>query len=283
MEKQHIFMSYNRSDSQWMRQVKTTFEEDYGLRVWTDEGIPPDSANWLKSIQGALKSAYCLVCILSPETANSDWVMEELFFAKTNKMSIYMILVDGDLESSSIFGFSASQVTDVTDPDIYDDRLESLADAIKRKHITKNENTMAFSTSVLKRINEAFREEEEKQRIDIPDDELHMLIVRQGAANTPRTRYQITETPCLLGRDETNIIIVRDTYISRNHCDFLYTADGMWVRDLDSSNGTYVDGEQIEDKRLLTDGNQITFAQPELQRKIELVYYCKENIPANTG
>jgi|GEM_PF-3933200 len=279
MDKKHIFMSYNRSDSQWMRKVKTTFEEAHGLAVWTDEGIPPDSANWLKSIQHALKSAYCLVCILSPQTADSDWVMEELFFAKTNKMSIYMVLVSGDLESASIFGFSASQVTDVTDSDIYDERLKVLAQAIKRKHITKNENTMAFSTATLQRITEALREEEEKQRIDIPENELHMLIVRQGAANTPQSRYYITDTPCLLGRDETNTIIVRDTYISRNHCDFLYTPDGMWVRDLDSSNGTYVDGELVEDKRLLKDGDQITFAQPELKREIELVYYCKENVP----
>ncbi len=276
-KKKHIFISYNREDIDYMRKVRQSLLADHRLPVWTDEGIPPDTGNWLKSVQTAINQAYCLVCVLTPNTSKSDWVMEELFYAKAKGVSIYMVLMDGDIQSSMIFGFSMVQITDMTETDIYNDRLHHLAEAIRRKHIEMKDNTAEFSQKTLDSVSAAFREHEEKQKIEIPAHEIHVVQVRKGAASTPQTRYLIEQNPCVVGRDETkSSIVIRDSHVSRKHCDFLYTPDGMFIRDLGSSNGTYVDGNQVQDMVLLKDGNRITFARAELRRGVELVYFCQK-------
>lgn len=49
-----------------------------------------------------------------------------------------------------------------------------------------------------------------------------------------------------IGRAPTNKVVLRDEVCSRNHCE-IFKANGVWVlRDLDSRNGTRLDGEDIE-------------------------------------
>jgi hypothetical protein len=43
------------------------------------------------------------------------------------------------------------------------------------------------------------------------------------------------------GRSSTNEFVVFDSTVSRFHCEIEVRPDGMWVRDLDSANGTFVD------------------------------------------
>ena len=81
-----------------------------------------------------------------------------------------------------------------------------------------------------------------------------VLIDRQSgrtyAANAPRT---------IVGRDRSSGgIVLRDPNVSRHHAELTY-ADGQWtVRDLNSTNGTLVNGVDV-DTALLTDGDLITF------------------------
>jgi predicted component of type VI protein secretion system len=44
--------------------------------------------------------------------------------------------------------------------------------------------------------------------------------------------------------------------VSRQHCELVVAADTVTVRDLDSSNGTYVNGERVEQKTIAA-GDQI--------------------------
>ena len=47
-----------------------------------------------------------------------------------------------------------------------------------------------------------------------------------------------------IGRSPTNNIFVRDKNISRVHCQIVVTADGCRLTDLQSTNGTFVNGER---------------------------------------
>lgn len=42
---------------------------------------------------------------------------------------------------------------------------------------------------------------------------------------------------------------IANDFVSRRHCKLVYTSEGVWIEDLDSSNGTYVDGESIPQGR----------------------------------
>src|SRR3954463_7303436 len=58
------------------------------------------------------------------------------------------------------------------------------------------------------------------------------------------------------GRDASNSIGVPDTSLSRLHCAFSRDRDGWRVRDVGSSNGTFVNGKQIQ-SHLLADGDRV--------------------------
>lgn len=68
----------------------------------------------------------------------------------------------------------------------------------------------------------------------------------------------------VIGRDEENDIIFDDPGISRRHSEIRVTTDGphlkATVRDLGSTNGTFVNGERISSQRL-EDGDRVTFGR----------------------
>jgi len=53
--------------------------------------------------------------------------------------------------------------------------------------------------------------------------------------------------------------------ISRHHCVILVEEEGVLVRDLDSRNGTFVNGERIEGERPVEDGDRLGVGRLELE------------------
>ena len=60
----------------------------------------------------------------------------------------------------------------------------------------------------------------------------------------------IGEKPITLGRHPTNMVVIPDSMASRYHCVVEKSQDGLRVRDLDSSNGTKVNGQIVKTIRL---------------------------------
>lgn len=58
------------------------------------------------------------------------------------------------------------------------------------------------------------------------------------------------DAPVTVGRSSSCVIQIHDGKISRNHCEIRSTPDGYFVRDLDSKNGTYVNGARVAEARL---------------------------------
>ena len=71
------------------------------------------------------------------------------------------------------------------------------------------------------------------------------LIIREGSKWTDVFRLVPGES-VTIGRAPTNAIVVKDERCSRNHAE-VFSAQGKWtLRDLDSRNGTLVDGERVQ-------------------------------------
>lgn len=61
-----------------------------------------------------------------------------------------------------------------------------------------------------------------------------------------------------VGRHPENDIQVLDRVVSKEHCHVLYEkGKGYIIKDLGSLNGTYLNGERIENQKILSDGNEI--------------------------
>ena len=69
--------------------------------------------------------------------------------------------------------------------------------------------------------------------------------------------YFLTEAEVRIGRDPSNSLAISDLSLSRRHCLLGPAKDGYRIRDLDSRNGTFVNGEAVSE-RSLNHGDQIS-------------------------
>ncbi|MEL6272902.1 MAG: toll/interleukin-1 receptor domain-containing protein, partial [Chloroflexota bacterium] len=104
-----------------------------GFVVWTDELIEKGTPQWQREIEQAIRGTATLVCLLSPEAAQSDYVREELAAAKMFKKPIFMAIIRGTREECFIYGFVNAQSTDLRTAETYAKEFPLLAQAIKRR------------------------------------------------------------------------------------------------------------------------------------------------------
>lgn len=64
----------------------------------------------------------------------------------------------------------------------------------------------------------------------------------------------------LVGRHQSADIVLQAAEISRKHAAFLVKEDALWVQDLGSSNGTFVNDQRIDVEALLKEGDIVQFA-----------------------
>jgi len=87
------------------------------------------------------------------------------------------------------------------------------------------------------------------------------------------------DPPVVFGRSDETEITISDPRISREHGRFLLEEDVFYLKDLDSSNGTEVNGERIERTRI-EDGDRIEAGRTEmafLLDKEEKETYARKN------
>ena len=69
-------------------------------------------------------------------------------------------------------------------------------------------------------------------------------------------RFELVDTATTLGRDVVNTIRLQDTEVSRRHAEVRSSPDGCELVDLNSSNGTYVNGRRTQ-RHALASGDQV--------------------------
>lgn len=74
------------------------------------------------------------------------------------------------------------------------------------------------------------------------------------------TRFELTEPIVSIGRDASNPIQLHDTEASRRHAELRLTGSSYTLTDLQSSNGTFVNGRQVQQHQLAS-GDQLQFGR----------------------
>ena len=89
------------------------------------------------------------------------------------------------------------------------------------------------------------------------------LVIREGSKWTDVFRLVDGES-VTIGRAPTNAIVVKDERCSRNHAE-VFQSQGQWtLRDLDSRNGTLVDGQRIQHDYSLQAGDIVRIGNSHL-------------------
>ena len=99
-----------------------------------------------------------------------------------------------------------------------------------------------------------------------------MLQLTNTDKNSKDTIYAIMNSFLIIGSDKntTHITISKDVTISKQHWKLYYVKDSMFIKDLCSEHGTYVNGEKILEKELFC-GDMIQFGT--LKYQIEWKLY----------
>jgi pSer/pThr/pTyr-binding forkhead associated (FHA) protein len=78
--------------------------------------------------------------------------------------------------------------------------------------------------------------------------------------------YALNSTQLTIGRGGQNdISISTDEYASARHARFEPRQDGVWVQDLGSTNGTYLNGARLDHPRRLTQGDIVRVGETDLR------------------
>jgi pSer/pThr/pTyr-binding forkhead associated (FHA) protein len=85
----------------------------------------------------------------------------------------------------------------------------------------------------------------------------YRLVERQGP--TPGRIFELTSDEVTIGRDITNDIVINDAEVSRKHARLTLEGERYKIEDLNSTNGTYIDGQRLIGPHVMAVGEVILF------------------------
>jgi pSer/pThr/pTyr-binding forkhead associated (FHA) protein len=84
----------------------------------------------------------------------------------------------------------------------------------------------------------------------------YVLQVVRGRSTS--TTLKLTDNVTSLGRHDDCVIRIKSAQVSRRHCELYEVGDHLMLRDLGSSNGTYVNGKRVTGEQSLKHGDEVT-------------------------
>jgi pSer/pThr/pTyr-binding forkhead associated (FHA) protein len=64
--------------------------------------------------------------------------------------------------------------------------------------------------------------------------------------------------PFVMGRDRKSDCVLEFVFISRRHCQFIYQDNQVQIQDLESHNGTFLNGRRVGQPVQVKDGDEVT-------------------------
>jgi pSer/pThr/pTyr-binding forkhead associated (FHA) protein len=96
-----------------------------------------------------------------------------------------------------------------------------------------------------------------------------MLVVLSSPALDPGLERELDSTPVTLGRSQENdLVLDTDEFASVQHARIEPRRDGVWLHDLDSTNGTFLNGTKLTRPRKLTPGDVIRVGETDLRYEL---------------
>ncbi len=123
----HVFLSYSRQDADFCLRVAKDLKS-VGVEAWIDQDDIPAGELWDRAVESALRAASIVVPILSPTAVSSENVLDEISYARKNRVHIIPVLYrpcDDDVP----LRLHRLQYVDFTGD--YDTALNQLVDRLK--------------------------------------------------------------------------------------------------------------------------------------------------------
>lgn len=103
----------------------------------------------------------------------------------------------------------------------------------------------------------------------LPDEYSGMPKLLFTNKNFEEQVYELVVERTTVGRGQKNTLVICDNSVSMTHCEILMNGTEIIVRDLDSSNGTFVEGARLKPQSQAKNGQTIRFGLVEARLQLE--------------
>lgn len=91
------------------------------------------------------------------------------------------------------------------------------------------------------------------------------LVVQRSPSLPEGDEFPLDSAPVTVGRGgENDLVLSGDEFASARHARIEVRGDGAWVQDLDSTNGTYVNGTRVAGAQRLDAGDVLRVGETDL-------------------
>jgi Inner membrane component of T3SS, cytoplasmic domain len=92
------------------------------------------------------------------------------------------------------------------------------------------------------------------------------LVVQRSPSLEHGGEFPLNSAPLTVGRGGQNdLVLTGDEFASARHARIEVRGDGVWVQDLESTNGTYVNGSRIAGAQRLDPGDVLRVGETDLR------------------
>lgn len=92
------------------------------------------------------------------------------------------------------------------------------------------------------------------------------LVVQRSPSLEEGGEFPLNSAPLTVGRGGQNdLVLTGDEFASARHARIEVRGDGVWVQDLESTNGTYVNGSRIAGAQRLDAGDVLRVGETDLR------------------
>jgi hypothetical protein len=92
------------------------------------------------------------------------------------------------------------------------------------------------------------------------------LVVQRSPSLEEGDEFPLNSAPLTVGRGGQNdLVLTGDEFASARHARIEVRGDGVWIQDLDSTNGTYVNGSRVTGAERVTAGDIVRVGETDLR------------------
>ena len=95
--------------------------------------------------------------------------------------------------------------------------------------------------------------------------------------------YELATVLTTVGRLEDNSFQIPEQSVSSHHCEFMLRGNDIILKDLNSTNGTFINGEQIKAETIVRPGQVIRLGQVEVRIEDETTAAAPASRPPTPG
>lgn len=276
-----IFLSYARQDRATARAFAECLIEE-GFQVWWDASLH-SGETFDEVIEQRLRDAKAVVVLWSPRSVASRWVRAEATLADRRNKLVPAIIEPCDRP----IVFELTHTADLADwhGDRSDPRWRIFVEDLNRhvepavgaqpaaapqsaERSPSRQPLRPGSEEVI--AADRFRREQPAPRQAVAEahlpNEVHVLEIDEG--ELPEQLIVIESSSLRIGRTAPADVVVSHRSISREHCIVGLANDELLVTDLNSTNGTYIDGERIKRAAILPVGSTLQLGEISLRHSV---------------